>query len=125
MKTKVAFSVAARVLVVGLLAGCATSERGYRVRTTAIRAPTGDYDVTFVIEDLANPDRPLRIRSPHIRVAKGKKGRLSLRSDERDITCTAVVEDAPGGEEARTTISIHRDGKTVWSERQTVRVREQ
>jgi len=111
------------VVVLGILTGCASSKVAYRSKATLTPAPeAGQFDVAFVIEDIADPANPTVVSSPRLRLLKGKKGNMSVGDDNSSIVCTALVDDASGQPEARTIVSIKKNGKEIWSDTQTVAV---
>jgi len=111
------------VVTFGILTGCTSSKVAYRSKATLTPATeAGLFDVAFVIEDIADPANPTVVSSPRLRLLKGKEGNMSVGDDNSSIVCTALVDDASGKPEARTTVSIKKNGKEVWSDTQTVAV---
>jgi len=123
-KMKQTVSVIA-IVALGVLAGCAGSRVAYRSKATLTPAEAaGQYDVSFLIEDVSDPAKPTVISSPRLRLLKGKEGQISIGDGKNGITCTALVDDASGKPEARTDVSVRRYGEAVWSHRQTVVIAE-
>ncbi|MDP6636111.1 MAG: hypothetical protein QGG42_14520 [Phycisphaerae bacterium] len=119
------FLSAIAILLLGVT-GCASSKAAYRsTATLSPAADAGQYDVAFVIEDISNPGSPVVVSSPRVTLLKGDEACLTLGSEIdgviwSGIFCTVLVDDAPDKAEARTTVSVWKDGKEVWSENQTV-----
>jgi hypothetical protein len=113
------------IVALGVLTGCTSSKMTYRSSATLTPAPdAGQFDVAFVIEDMSDPAKPNVVGSPRLRILKGKEGSVSVGDETSGITCTALVVDASGKPEARTTVSVRKDGEDVWSEKQTVTMSE-
>ena len=109
------------ILSLSILAGCTSSKVAYRSKATLTPAPdAGQYDVAFVIEDVSDPGNPSMVSLPRVRVLKGKEASISVGDQTSGIICTALVDDASGEPEAQTTVSVKKDGKVIWSEKQTV-----
>ena len=115
----------AAVLMLGILMGCSSSKVEYRSRATLSPADeTGQFDVAFVIEDLSKPEDSRVISSPRLRVLKGQEGQIFIGDDKSNIVCTALVGDASGKPEVKTTVSVKKNGRIVWSEEKTVAMTE-
>ena len=109
------------VVGLGILAGCTGAKVAYRSKATLVPAPdAGQYDIAFVIEDVADPGNPSVVGCPRIRLLTGKEGSVSVGDDASAIQCTAVVDESSGKPEAKTTVSVTKNGKVVWSDTQTV-----
>ena len=109
------------IVALSILAGCTISKVAYRNKTTLTQAATaGQYNVAFLIEDVSDPANPSVVNSPSIRLFKGEEGSAYVGNETSGVTCTALVDDASGKPEAQTTVSVKKDGKVVWSEKQTV-----
>ncbi len=104
-----------------VLTGCAGQSSAY-ASTVSLLPVDGDtqaYDVTIVIEDRSDGDRPSVISAPRLRLVAGEPATMNITDAEEGIACTAVVDQAATPPEVRTTVTITKDGRPVWSEERT------
>lgn len=109
------------VLMIAILTGCTSSPSAYRSKVTLTPAPDAQhYDIAFMIEDVSDPANTRVMSTPRVHTLKGKECNISVDDEMGGVACTAIVDEASGKVEARTTVSVKKDGKVVWSAEQTV-----
>jgi hypothetical protein len=109
------------VIALSLVAasGCGSPEPTYGSRAVLTPGPeAGQYTLAFTVEEVAGGRSNLQ--APRLTVRPGQEGSVSIADSGRQITCTALVVEVGGRAEADTTVAVEKNGRTVWSRRQTV-----
>lgn len=104
-----------------IFAGCTCSKVAYSNKTTlSPGAGVGTYNVEFLVEDLTSPQGSRVVGAPVLSVIAGQEGQISVGDGLSSIYCTAEVDDSSARPTARTSVSIKKNGRVVWSENGTV-----
>jgi len=108
-----------------IVAGCRHPRASYQseVRVTPMDKP-GVYEVAFEVSKSVPGEKPVTIGSPRLTVSEGKKGVLTVETEDGALVVDAVV--TPHGETRRATIGVQlkKNGESVWYRTRTFTITE-